>query len=165
MLRPTADRVRESLFNILEHGHQSLNGAVVLDGFAGTGALGLEALSRGAAHATFVETSRLALRALRQNIEKCRQTDNADIRETDIMHLPDSRTPVDFVFLDPPYKEGLAPLALNRLRTSNWIGPATKIVVETSASERLELDDALNITDRRQYGSTALHFAELSRLN
>jgi 16S rRNA (guanine966-N2)-methyltransferase len=136
--RPTADRVRQALFDMLLHapwgGRALLEGALVLDGFAGTGALGLEALSRGAAHATFVERDRAALTALRANIAACRATDRCTVLPADLLALP-AGPPCDLVFLDPPYGAALLPRALAALRAAHRIAAGTLIIAETAGDD------------------------------
>ena len=109
--RPTADRVRQALFDMLWHapwaGRSAVDGALVLDAFAGTGALGLEALSRGAAHATFLETDRAALGALRANIAACREAERCAVLPADATRPPRAARACTLVFLDPPYGEDL----------------------------------------------------------
>jgi len=136
--RPTADRVRQALFDMLMHAHwagrSTMEGATVLDVFAGTGALGLEALSRGAASAVFVERSRPALTALRANIEACRATDRCQVLAIDALAVPDGKRS-DIVFLDPPYQQNLVVRALTRLRSVRRVGPGSLIVAETGRDE------------------------------
>jgi 16S rRNA (guanine966-N2)-methyltransferase len=136
--RPTADRVRQALFDILMHapwaGRSVVENSVVLDVFAGTGALGLEALSRGAARAVFVERSRPALTALRANIEACRAGDRCEVLPIDALSVP-SGQPADIVFLDPPYGQDLVSRALIRLRSVGRVRPAGLIVAETGRDE------------------------------
>ena len=118
--RPTSDRMRQALFDMLLHapwaGRSVVEGASVLDVFAGTGALGLEALSRGAARAVFVERSRPALTALHANIAACRAGDRCAVLAIDALSVPVGER-ADIVFLDPPYGRGLIPLALARFRS------------------------------------------------
>ena len=136
--RPTADRVRQALFDMLLHapwgGRGLLDGALILDAFAGTGALGLEALSRGAAHASFLERDRAALTALRANIDACRAGDRAALHAADAANPPPGR-PCSLVFLDPPYRQGLVPTALAALGRAGWIAPEAVAVVETARDE------------------------------
>ena len=138
--RPTADRVRQALFDMLLHapwgGRATVEGARVLDAFAGTGAFGLEALSRGAAHATFMEHDRAALAALRANIAACRAEGRATVLAVDVLAAPVGK-PCGLVFLDPPYGHNLVPRALERLREVGWIGPQALVVVETGRDEAL----------------------------
>src|SRR5579859_125410 len=121
--RPTADRVRESLFNILAHGEPELRGARVADVFAGSGALGLEALSRGAAHVTFFEKDTPPLSVIAANIKKLGCEREADLLRTDACNPPAARQPCQFLLLDPPYRSGLAAVALPALHAKGWIAP------------------------------------------
>jgi len=136
--RPTADRVRQALFDMLMHapwaGRALVEGAAVLDAFAGTGALGLEALSRGAAHAIFVERDRAALAALRANVAACRAADRAVIVAGDVLALPPG-PPCGLVFLDPPYAQDLVPRALAALRAAGRVAPGTLVIAETGRDE------------------------------
>lgn len=138
--RPTADRVRQALFDMLLHapwgGRQVLEGARVLDLFAGTGALGLEALSRGAAHALFVEQDRSALSALRANIAACRAADHCTILTCDALKLG-AGEPVGLVFLDPPYGHDLVERSMARLRSVGRLAPGALIVAETARADPL----------------------------
>ncbi len=156
-LRPTSDRVRESIFNLLVNGGQGdlVTGATVLDVFAGTGALGLEALSRGAAALTCIEQGRAALALLRENIALLR----TDAR----LHVHDARkpgpgTPHDLVFLDPPYGTGLGETALVALLSEGWIAPGATVVWEESVAP--VMPDGLRQIDRRRYGDTLVTLAE-----
>ena len=136
--RPTADRVRQALFDILMHapwaGRSVVENSLVLDVFAGTGASGLEALSRGAARAVFVEQSRPALTALRTNIEACRAGDRCEVLPIDALSVPSGQR-ADIVFLDPPYGQDLVSRALTRLRAVGRVGPGSLIVAETGRDE------------------------------
>jgi 16S rRNA (guanine966-N2)-methyltransferase len=136
--RPTADRVRQALFDMLLHapwgGRDAVENAQVLDVFAGTGALGLEALSRGAAHVTFIEQDAFAVAALRANIAACRASDRCTMLAVDALAAPAGK-PCSLVFLDPPYGHDLVPRALARLRRLNWIAPGALIVGEFGRDE------------------------------
>lgn len=151
-LRPTSDRVRESLFNLLAHGAAGnpVGGAVVLDLFAGTGALGLEALSRGAAQATFVESGRVALGLLQGNIEKTGA--EAKVIARDATRLGPSEEAATLVFLDPPYGKGLGTKALTAAQAGGWIAPGAVIVWEESAPMRPP--PGFEPLDARVYGGT-----------
>ena len=144
--RPTADRVRQALFDMLLHapwgGRDTLEGANVLDAFAGTGALGLEALSRGAAHATFLECDRVALAALRTNVEACRAGDRASVLAGDATRPPPGR-PCSLVFLDPPYRQSHLSGALAALGRAGWIAPGAVVVGEGACDEEIELPATL----------------------
>jgi 16S rRNA (guanine966-N2)-methyltransferase len=136
--RPTADRVRQALFDMLLHapwgGRAAVEDALVLDVFAGTGALGLEALSRGAARATFVERSRPAVTALMANIAACRASERCEVLALDALSVPGGER-ADIVFLDPPYGQDLIARALTRLRLVGRVGPGSLIVAETAREE------------------------------
>jgi 16S rRNA (guanine966-N2)-methyltransferase len=138
--RPTADRVRQALFDMLLHapwgGRHVLEGVPVLDAFAGTGALGLEALSRGAAFATFMEQDRAALGALRRNIAGCGAQERTAVLGGDVLAVARGE-PCGVVFLDPPYGRDLVPLALERLRAMDWLLPEALVVAETGRDEPL----------------------------
>ena len=129
--RPTSDRAREGLFSMLASRLGSFEGLAVVDLFAGTGALGLEALSRGAAHCTFVEKDRAALEALRRNIERLGAGERAGIRAQAAEHV--ALGPCDLVFLDPPYGAGLAQPAL--ARAAAWLAPGGWISLESHGEE------------------------------
>jgi 16S rRNA (guanine966-N2)-methyltransferase len=140
--RPTADRVRQALFDMLLHapwgGRQVVEDMHVLDAFAGTGALGLEALSRGAAHATFMERDRAALAALRANVAACGAGDRATVLVADAIRPPASGMACGLVFLDPPYGASLVPRALAALRGMGWLAAGALIVAETGIAESLD---------------------------
>jgi 16S rRNA (guanine966-N2)-methyltransferase len=148
------------LFNILAHGETPLEGARVLDGFAGSGALGLEALSRGAIHAVFIENDRTALGVLADNIARLGVTPLTTVCPLDATRLPPAGAPpCDLVFLDPPYRRGLAPTALLGLTTRGWLSPQALAVVEVAADEPFESPAPMwQITDERRYGAARLVF-------
>jgi len=162
-LRPTSDRTRESLFNILSGGRfgDPVSGARVLDLFAGTGALGLEALSRGAAHTTFVDDGTKALGLIRQNIALCYGSvgDDAATRiiKRDARKLPPNEgAAFDLVFLDPPYGKALGEAALTHALTTGWIAPEALIIWEESAD--ITPPDGVRLLDSRRYGDTVISF-------
>lgn len=138
--RPTADRVRQALFDMILHapwgGRNVIEGVRVADVFAGTGALGLEALSRGAAFVTFAENDRAALRALRANVAACGATERSRVLAVDALALP-PREACGLVFLDPPYGSGLAMRAVEALRRAGWLRSDALVVMETAADEVL----------------------------
>ena len=151
-LRPTADRVRESLFSILAH-LDVIDGARVLDLFAGTGALGLEALSRGAGHVSFVDDGRVAGGLIRKNINLTGSAGQTDLIRRDATRLGDnSDAPFDLVFLDPPYGKGLGLRALEAAGSGNWLTTEALIVCEESTP--LPVPAGFTLQDRRKYGST-----------
>jgi len=158
-LRPTADRVRESIFNILVHGGlgagggSPLIGARVLDVFAGTGAMGIEALSRGAAHATFIERDAQALAALRANLRALGEAANATVLGADALLPPRAVEKVSIAFLDPPYREGLGPQALTALARAGWFAKDAIATVEVAAREGFAAPEGFEILDERRYGA------------
>ena len=137
--RPTADRVRQALFDMLLHapwaGRDCVEDADVLDVFAGTGALGLEALSRGARHATFIENAPAARKALHTNIQALGVEQACSVLSIDVTAVRTAPRAHGLVFLDPPYGQGLVPRALDRLRLMGWIAPGAIIVAETGRTE------------------------------
>ena len=156
-LRPTSDRVRESLFNMLAHGGfgDPVPGARVLDLFAGTGALGLEALSRGAESATFVETGRPALALLEENLRLTGASDRARVLKADATRLPRAPdTPFDLVFLDPPYGKGLGERAL--AAAAGWMAPGALILWEEAAE--MPAPPGFARADHRRFGQTHITF-------
>jgi 16S rRNA (guanine966-N2)-methyltransferase len=160
-IRPTADRLRESLFNILVHAYgDPITGARVLDLFAGTGALGLEALSRGAAFALFVDEGVEARALLRQNVEALGLGGASRVFRRDATRLGPAHPvePFSLVFADPPYGEGLAEKALFAARAGGWLTPQALIVVEEAAKAGFTAPDGLEELERRRYGETELVF-------
>ncbi len=158
--RPTSDRARQALFDMLMHapwaGRSMIEDAHVLDAFAGTGALGLEALSRGAARATFFEPDRAALRALRANVAACGAEACCAVREGDAL-LPPRAAPdagCGLVFLDPPYGLGLVPQALAALAAKGWIAADALVVAETGRGEAGPTDRSL--LAERVYGAARI---------
>ena len=134
-VRPTTDRMRETLFNLLAHGLPlALDGARVADLYAGTGALGLEALSRGAVHVTFVENHPAALTLLNENIKTLGVTSEVRVMRTDAQRLPPAPAPFDLVFLDPPYGQNLVAPTIDSLEQAGWIDPGSIIVIECEES-------------------------------
>jgi 16S rRNA (guanine966-N2)-methyltransferase len=136
--RPTADRIRQALFDMLLHapwgGRETVEGVHVLDVFAGTGAFGLEALSRGAAHATFIEHDRAALAALRANIAACRAEDRCTVLAIDALATPSGEA-AGLIFLDPPYRSELLAPAIDRLRAAGRIAPNALLIAETARDQ------------------------------
>jgi len=161
-IRPTADRVRESIFNIL---FSQVLDAVVLDLFAGTGAFGIEALSRGAESSVFIDNSRNAVSVIKKNILTCRIEDRSRIILWNIINnlncLKSSSSLFNLVFMDPPYNQNLIIPALHNLHQSRSLEKGACIVAEHSDSEPIpENISAFTITDQRKYGNTLVSFLE-----
>ena len=163
--RPTSDRARQAVFNILEHAPWRPfilpENAHVLDIFAGTGALGLEALSRGAADAVFIEQSADALKALRQNIDSMKIGPQAQVLRMDAMHptaRPAKLAPRNLVFLDPPYGKNMGYAALNAFTAAGWLAPDAVCVMEMAKKQPEPLPDGFALIDTRQYGVAEVRF-------
>lgn len=152
--RPTADRTRERLFSMLTSRLGDFADLQVLDLFSGSGALGLEALSRGAAHCTFVEQDRDALRALEKNIETLGA--NADIRIGSVLALGVARKPYDVILMDPPYETGAGAVALSKLGRHGWFAPSSWIAIETSRKEEVSVK-GFELESQRDSGKARLH--------
>ena len=156
-LRPTADRLREALFNILIHAYgDPVTGARVLDLFAGTGALGIEAISRGAAYALFVDEGVEARALLRDNVESLGLGGVTRIFRRDATKLGPAHPlePFSIAFLDPPYGKGMAEKALAAARDGGWLKPQALIVVEEAAGAGFKAPDVFEELERRQYDDT-----------
>lgn len=147
--RPTADRTRETLFNMLASRLGSLEGLTVVDLFAGSGALGLEALSRGAAHCLFVEQDAGALAALRKNVAVFDAQTRVTVKAGSVLELEPAKSPSDLILLDPPYETGAGQVALHRLLRLGWLGAASTAVLETSHDEEVEVRGLIIATERR----------------
>jgi 16S rRNA (guanine966-N2)-methyltransferase len=164
IVRPTAARAREALFSILTHGGTdgpALAGARVVDLFAGTGALGLEALSRGAAFVTFVENEPTACRILAQNLEALGIDEEARVIRGDATQLPRAEAPCQLALLDPPYGSSLATSALESLLARGWIDASSQIVVECAAKETTEVPTGFRVVSERRYGAARFLFLTL----
>jgi 16S rRNA (guanine966-N2)-methyltransferase len=160
-IRPTADRLRESLFNILAHAFgDPVTGARVVDLFAGTGALGIEALSRGAAFALFIDEGAEARALLRENVVTLGLGGTSRIFRRDATKLGPAHpvAPFSLGFLDPPYGQGLAAGALASARAGEWFAPNALIVVEEAAKTRFAAPEGFNEIDRRRYDETEFVF-------
>ncbi|MDB5695763.1 MAG: rRNA ((966)-N(2))-methyltransferase RsmD [Sphingomonas bacterium] len=151
--RPTADRVREALFSMLTSRLGSFDGLAVADLFAGSGALGIEALSRGAASCLFVEQDGAALDALRANLTKLSL--KADVRAGSVLALGPAAQPLDLILMDPPYGTGAGVVALERLARLGWTGPATWVSIETAKSDAVEVG-GFTIDAERVHGKAKL---------
>lgn len=158
-VRPTSDKVRGAIFNILiARGQPSIEGAHVADLFAGSGALGIEALSRGAASATFVEKDRRALESIERNLDAVRFRDRATVLARDAERLSAAAAggPFDIVFVDPPYAQVRTSRTVAAL--ASFLRPEGFAVLEHAASDALAAPEGLVVADQRRYGSTAVTF-------
>lgn len=170
-VRPTSDRTREAVFNVLMHRFQGqvfrgqpfqLSGARVLDAFAGSGALGIEALSRGAGHATFMDTNAAARAALADNLKTLNLLSVATSLTADATRPPKAPQAVAVAFLDPPYDDGLMIPALTALNKAGWLGEATLCVCERRSGSPLLLPEGYSVLDERRYGQATVAFIALS---
>ena len=163
-LRPTSDRVRESVFNVLAHGIDGFDfdGVTVVDVFAGTGALGLEALSRGCGHGVFIDSDPSAQALTRKNAGSLGLGRAVTLLKLDASRLPPppriAQTPAALVFLDPPYDQGLAAPALKGLVNKGWIGEGAICLVEVAAKEEFEAPREFELLDERAYGAAKAVF-------
>ena len=158
--RPTADRTRETLFSMLVSRLGAFAGLSVADLFAGSGALGLEALSRGAATCVFAEQDAAAVRALRANIAHLGAEAQSDVRAGSVLTLPIAKAPLDLILLDPPYGSGAGAVALERLARLGWISAGTWISLETAAGEEAKLK-GFTIDAERKVGKAQITLARL----
>lgn len=157
---PTADRTRETLFSMLVSRLGSFEDLRVADLFAGSGALGLEALSRGASTCLFVEQDAAAIRALRQNIANLRAAGQCDVRASSVLALGIAKQPLDLILLDPPYGTGAGAVALEKLNRLGWIGEATWISLETAFNEEPRIK-GLEIVAERKVGKARITLLRL----
>jgi len=164
-VRPTSDRLREALFNILTHSYSDpVTGARVLDLFAGTGALGIEAISRGADYALFVDAGVEARALLRDNVESLGLGGVTRIFRRDASRLGPAHPldPFSLIFLDPPYGQGLAEKSLVSARDGGWLMPEALLVVEEAADAGFKAPDGFTELERRRYDDTEFSFIRLS---
>lgn len=162
-IRPALDQVKESVFNILF----DVRDQSVLDLYAGTGSMGIEALSRGAAHATFVDDFISAIALIRKNLERCGFRDRASVIKSPvraaIRRLSKSGKTFDIIFVDPPYLKNCVNPTLEALAQSSVIAPSSIIIVEHHPKEPIEEMEGLKITDSRRYGQTIVSFLKSAR--
>jgi len=166
-VRPTADKIRQAIFNVLAHNDFgagfSLEGARVADLFAGTGALGIEAISRGGRFCLFVDDSMESRALIRRNVEALELTGTTKIWRRDATQLglmpAGSGGPFDLVFLDPPYRKGLVPAALNSLAEGGWLSADAVLVIEIEEDGDANLPARFRSVDERNYGETLVRFA------
>jgi 16S rRNA (guanine966-N2)-methyltransferase len=164
-IRPTTDRAREALFNVLAHRFSGrLEGARVLDLFAGTGALGLEALSRGAAHCLFIEESAEGRGLIRDNVEAFGLQGRTKIFRRDATSLGQAGTitPFDLLFADPPYAKRLGEQALQSARAGGWLKPGALCMVEEGVAAPFDPGPGFHLADQRSYGDTVIRFLEMA---
>lgn len=166
LVRPTSDRTRESVFNILAHGLGSvdLTGVSVVDVFCGTGALGLEALSRGAGHVTFIDNDRGSLALAKENTATVGEWRNVTLLKIDAGRLAPpplaAKAPCQIAFLDAPYEKGLSKPALLGLLNKGWLASEALVVVEVAVKEELEPPRGLEVLDERIYGAARVVFLQ-----
>jgi len=159
--RPTSDRARESIFNILEHqswGRAALRGGRVLDVFAGTGALGLEAFSRGASHVTFMDNAEAAMRALRINAKDMGSRHEINAMRVDATAPAPAEETCNLVFMDAPYKSDLTDRAIAALIQKGWIKNGTLFVIEKPKKEKWQIPAGFEEKDLRKYGAAQVFF-------
>jgi 16S rRNA (guanine966-N2)-methyltransferase len=161
-IRPTSDRLRETIFNVLAHGYgDPVEGARVIDLFAGTGAMGIEALSRGAAFCVFVDEGAQARGLIRENVEALGLGGATRLfrRDATRMGAAGQNPPASLVFCDPPYGRDLAPRALKSCADGGWLSPGALVVVEEAQGAGVALPDGFEELERRDYGETKVLFA------
>ena len=152
-VRPTTDKMRERIFSMLQHArYTALHGANVMDVFAGTGALGLEALSRGAAHVTFVEKSPKSIALLNKNIAGIKVEQDTTLIKSRATSLKPATTPCDIIFMDPPYGRDLLAPSIACLLEGGWFAGGGVIVAEMHSDEAFDLPDGLTLIDERKQG-------------
>ena len=161
-IRPTSDRLRETIFNVLAHGYgDPVEGARVIDLFAGTGAMGIEALSRGAAFCVFVDEGAQARGLIRENVEALGLGGATRLfrRDATRMGAAGQNPPASLVFCDPPYGRDLAPRALKSCADGGWLSPGAVVVLEEAQGAGVALPDSFEELERRDYGETKVLFA------
>jgi 16S rRNA (guanine966-N2)-methyltransferase len=161
-VRPTSDKVRQAVFNILEHNDFGMGFAIegvrTADLFAGTGAMGIEALSRGGAFCAFIDDAAESRALIRQNVETLGLTGITKIWRRDATALGKATEPYDLVFLDPPYRKNLIAPALASLRAGEWLSPDALIVAEAALDDDRPSTDGYTVLDERTYGDTRVLF-------
>lgn len=160
--RPTSDRVRESIFNVLENGLSiKWTGLHILDLYAGTGALGIEALSRGASFCLFIDQHSHAIDIVKRNASLFPHT---TIWQEDAVHLKvNPYSPFDVIFLDPPYKKNLVPSTLQNLLSSNYLKNECCIIIEISNKEEVNLMNSFEVLKEKTYGNTKIIFVQYKK--
>jgi len=164
LTRPTSDRARESVFNIIQSiKNLFFKDALVLDAFAGSGALGLEALSRGAKHVTFIENSPQTAQTIKANIANFHSESCCTLIVGDATNPPKARHPMHLVFLDPPYDQHCEDVCILALQYQGWISDQTLIILETSYKRALKLPPSTQLIDQRRYGAALVSFCRIMR--
>lgn len=160
LTRPTSDKVRQAIFNVIEHhvDMAELRDSTVLDVFAGTGSLGLEALSRGAKHSGFVDNQRAACRDIHKLLQLWNIENRATVWSQDILTIPKAANPVDFVFCDPPYGQDLVNQGVVHLYKQGWIDHNTTIIAEMYKNDTLHLHVDFTVLQDKKYGDTRVVF-------
>ncbi len=159
-IRPTSGRTREAIFNILTHasfgrdGESPLVGKRIVDIFCGTGGLGLEALSRGAEHVTFIDQNGASLALARQNVQTFKEEANTQFIRSDSTLLPPATFPCTVAFADPPYNKGMAAPALKSLKANGWLEDEAIVVLELHAKELMQVPEGFELMDERTYGNS-----------
>ncbi len=162
-IRPTSEFAREAIFNILSHSKYSegIAGKNVLDVFCGTGAFGLEALSRGAASVTFIDISREAIATARHNAQKMNELTNAEFIQADARKIGKTRKQFSVVFIDPPYFEKLITPTLIALHAGEWLTDDALLVIEHDSKEVIEIPEIFEVIDQRKYGRATIELLKL----
>lgn len=159
-IRPTSDRTRESIFNLLMHGHyggDDVIGQHVMDLCCGTGAVGLEAISRGAERVTFIDQSRKALELARANALHCGVTSKCHFLQSDVRSIPATNTPAALAFMDAPYAAPLLAPAYAKLRAGHWLNPGALLVAELPFTQTPPVLPSADYLDMRKYGKATIH--------
>ncbi|PCI49300.1 MAG: 16S rRNA (guanine(966)-N(2))-methyltransferase RsmD [Alphaproteobacteria bacterium] len=157
-IRPTSDRMRETIFNILEHSSGGLEDANILDVFAGTGAMGLEALSRGAAHVTFFDRDRAALQLVKKNIALLNAGDRSTLKNVTAPDFPPARVPFDFIFLDPPYNLDILSDTLCALNKNKYFAGRVMVIAEYARDNIVIFPDYFEVIKEKTYGDARFSF-------
>ncbi len=165
-IRPALDKIKGAIFNILQH---IVEGSTVLDLFAGTGSVGIEALSRGACSAVFVDFGREALKLIQENVKRCNFENRATLIRMklpdDVRNLFKNRHQIfDLIFVDPPYDKGLVTPTLKILSQEKILAPQGIVIVEHSPREKIATESGFEIFDERKYGQTLISFCRLPRV-
>lgn len=162
-VRPTSDKVRQAIFNML-HSRGVVHDAIIIDAFCGTGALGLEALSQGAAHCTFLDKDKKSIALCKANVTALGEDERSNIifqDSTKMKPCPDNIETASLVFLDPPYQKNLVPMALQSMHENNWLSEDCFFVIETAKNEDI-FSDLIQIENEKIYGDTKITLARLN---